>query len=414
MKRVVTHRLRGKLLVSAAVACCSAIALLAGAAPAGAAQPPQPSQPQQSQRSPQPQPQPQQSRSLTVVASVTTHPLAALPAHTHADDGACTPAPNDVDRTNGCWIEGFKFTFLHDGVPVGTTVADLEQSIHLDPSSGAFTEDDMLTEVDSTGKTEAIAIDVAAACASPCSAKADFHGRLADGLEGSVAYTDDAAKDTKNEGTTRYDMLFIAATFPPIVGTIEWGGRDKYRCDNDLSNTNTGCVFPGFTPTLSLSTAQFGAAAAMVAFAQEKMSHHWGRKGEGDELTRQADDSTITSNRAAICKDGTFKNLGTKIGGPGDKDSCDEFPFAATNQSGASSGSGADCTQVQAVRTARTGSEAAQWNDIKALSPVRLDAPCVRGHIPGNLNSGVGGAYGRFIQTQRLVDDDKFWVEVDG
>ena len=37
---------------------------------------------------------------------------------------------------------------------------------------------------------------------------------------------------------------------------------------------------------------------------------------------------------------------------------------------------------------------------------------CARGHIPNKLNIAVGQAYKKFIKTQRLLNDNKFWLEV--
>jgi hypothetical protein len=185
------------------------------------------------------------------------------------------------------------------------------------------------------------------------------------------------------------------------------------RCDSMFTNSS-GCVDENFTPTLYLSLAKYGASAAMVQFAQENMSAHWGLQGVGSPLTRLASSAVASSNRAVIC-DKTFVNEGTAIGGnDGDSDSCDEFPFAATYQSGAFAGvtSGSQCAQVTAIQSGNTGNEAADWASVDPVGAYTGNELCVRGHIPSKLNSGAGGAYGGLITSQRLLDGDPFWVAV--
>lgn len=39
-------------------------------------------------------------------------------------------------------------------------------------------------------------------------------------------------------------------------------------------------------------------------------------------------------------------------------------------------------------------------------------APCIRGHIPSSQNTGLGGQFGRYVQRDRLIQDDPFWVSI--
>lgn len=200
---------------------------------------------------------------------------------------------------------------------------------------------------------------------------------------------------TPEPGTTGAETGFLAA-----------------RCDFTFRNSR-GCVDQGFTPTLFLSLVRYGSSAAMIQFAQASMSAHWGQPGVGSPLTRLA--AGGAANRRVICN-GTFVNQGARIGGnDGDRDSCDEFPFAATYQSGTLNGvtSGAQCAQVTAVSSGTTtGNEAADWPAVAVLGTPTLNEACVRGHIPLRLNNAVGGAYGALIIANRLIDKDPFWVTV--
>src|ERR1017187_2632663 len=186
------------------------------------------------------------------------------------------------------------------------------------------------------------------------------------------------------------------------------------RCDTIATSTD-GCVDEGYIPTLELSSSKYGAAANMIEWAQGEMSAHWGEQGAGSPLTYLGDKAATNVNRQIIC-DSTFVNQGTAIGGDdGSSDSCDEFPFAATYQSGAQNGvtSGEDCAQITAAEIPNpTGILATDWSWLEPLGSPTGNEACVRGHTPLDLNTGVGSAYGTFITTERLIDEDRFWVEI--
>ncbi|MCX2928466.1 hypothetical protein [Streptomyces sp. NEAU-W12] len=115
------------------------------------------------------------------------------------------------------------------------------------------------------------------------------------------------------------------------------------------------------------------------------------------------------ANRQALCGSSKF----TKDSAITD-DSCDEFPFAATYESGALNGvdHGRDCAQVTAVRADTTGDNATDWPVITPAGPFTGEEKCVRGHIPGSLNSDLGRAYALLVMSARLADNDGFWLRV--
>lgn len=108
----------------------------------------------------------------------------------------------------------------------------------------------------------------------------------------------------------------------------------------------------------------------------------------------------------------------------GDTDSCDEFPFASTYESGAMQKdvngnpkpyvtTGANCVQLTADHTATTGNnEPEDWYTDSELTTPTGTEPCVRAHNPNFLNGDVGSAYRSLIGTDRLIDKDPFWVAV--
>lgn len=141
-----------------------------------------------------------------------------------------------------------------------------------------------------------------------------------------------------------------------------------------------------------------------------RSSHH-----AGGVTSRECADPR--ASRTDGYRDSVQKGTVIVHGRENDKDSCDEFPFAATNQSGASQlkakkEKGTVCAQLQSVRTAKSGTEAEQWGNVAVIGTPNYSVPCVRGHVTLKLNNSTGGSYRAFIQSQRLFVDDAFWVSV--
>jgi hypothetical protein len=192
---------------------------------------------------------------------------------------------------------------------------------------------------------------------------------------------------------------------PECLPPYDAGRTLQLRCDNEVAVSNSaGCINSGYTPRLTLSSTTYGAGALMIAYAESHLLEHWGSE---KPLRRLANAGVASHNRSIICNS-TFISGSTGVA----SDSCDEYPFAATYESGALNGvtSGAQCAQVTAVRTASTGTTAHQWDKIRVISAG--DGLCVRGHIPLSLNTGVGSALGTFTIANRLIDKDQYFVTV--
>jgi hypothetical protein len=395
---------------------CAALALLAGALPASAAA--------QSPAARPAGPAKMVTATVTIGATRASTALAARPAAS----AQCAPGVSEFNRSDSCWEDLGTITFLVNNEVVGEEEFTLEQSIHLKAASKDWTENDTILNVTAIKEVPAVVdIVMTATCGSPCRASAHFSGVLKKGLRGTVSYTDTVGNKKSHETETSYDLAVTAPGFvsgPPP----KWNSGLKYRCDQGVAVSGTGCVYPEFTPTLVLSHKQYGAAAYLVAFAQQLMTKHWGyQPDKGAPLTR-ASSSQGGKNRAKICNSTFHPIAGIGAPAPGtphpwkDSDSCDEFPFASTWQSGAQAGAvGQNCVQLEAVHNTTKGNEATQWSTAKVIGTANLNASCVRGHIPGKENSAVGGAYGAFIKSQRLFvstgtsakdTTDKFWVFV--
>ena len=213
--------------------------------------------------------------------------------------------------------------------------------------------------------------------------------------------------------------------YPPAAFTDSGSGLAG-RCDSIVTSSD-GCVNEQSIPTMNLSISVYGASAAMIQWAQENLSGHWGLQGQGQPLHRLFNSILQGDNRTIICQDGSFtadQNITNALTPYKDNDSCDEFPFASTYESGAMVDdvnsnqkpfvtTGADCAQVTAVHTGTSGNnEAADWATTTVNGTPTLTEPCVRGHIPQALNSLVGTAYSTTITTNHLIDKDAFWLSV--
>lgn len=228
------------------------------------------------------------------------------------------------------------------------------------------------------------------------------------------------------DNTLGVNLIANVPGYPPIPASDT--GVLPGRCDSIVSNVgNDGCVDEQFTPTMNLSRSIYGSSADMIAWAQNNLSGHWGLQGKGQPLHRLMDPVLILDNRTIICQDGSFTpdpTLNTALAPYKDKDSCDEFPFAGTYESGAKVedvngnpkpfvNTGADCAQVTAVKTGTSGNEATDWATTTVVGTPTLTEPCVRGHIPLSQNTNATGtAYSTTITVNHLIDKDAFWLLV--
>jgi hypothetical protein len=368
--RVKLRQWHMKLLDFAAAALCAAIITLAASLPANAL--------------------PQGHPALTATATASRSLIKAISPMriTPALTVSCPVGINHYDRTHECWLQAITFVFDNSkGKQVGSTVITLFQYITFRGNALSWSEEDVVTSVKPTGITAPISAELDVSCgASPCTANPSFNpSPIKVGSRGSVSYTDRLSGGRYEKIFNLY-ILEWSAPGVTVHSDPGWSTPWIYRCDNGVAAPGEGCV-TAYTPTLGLSIRQAGASAALFRWAQGHMDEHWGLKGKGKPLTR-ASQSTAAGNRGRVC-DSTFRNSGTVIvhGAENDKDSCDEFPFAATNQSGASQlnakgEKGTACAQLQSVRTANSGTEAEQWGNVKVVGNPNYSAPCVRGARP--------------------------------
>lgn len=177
------------------------------------------------------------------------------------------------------------------------------------------------------------------------------------------------------------------------------------RCDAQARvGSAQGCAVAWFPPTFEVNGYVTGnTSAALMLFTQTWNVDHWGQFPLGRPLHRLNNPTLMASNRTAICKGFTTNPF--VVG-----DECDEFPMAATYESGAMSGLKlADCSQVVPVFTG--GASAGTWSfyTYPGYSPGQH---CAVGHVNSSDNRSTGGQYGAFITNNRVLDKDAFWFTV--
>jgi hypothetical protein len=335
-------------------------------------------------------------------------------------------------RTSTCAILVINSELINSqtGAVLGTAGFLDAEEINLSAKATTWSEYDALYALSETGALIDTPIYMDVACKSPCSppATAIFNGvPIAAGqtLVAVTAYSDSPAPgpDTMNNSYSFTPQPAGTVTLTPATWT-----SPNLRCDK-LVGTTAGCVVPGYIPILDLSIQRSGAGAAFVQWAQLNLSGHWGLEGAvvngvtitGSPLRRLANATEQKANRTTICQDGSFTADPNIY-----QDTCDEFPFAATYESGALNGvtTGAACAQGTAVASpttppAGTLPPVLKVSDVAGYypsfkiegTPTKTEA-CLRSHSPQQLNSDVGGQLGNFTQNERLLDNDQYWVSV--
>jgi hypothetical protein len=309
-----------------------------------------------------------------------------------------------LTRRNACQVlGGYIVVFdLFSGDYLGEAWMTIRQEIDNveDPFSPYWDEYASLTLDDAWGMATTLQSELVENCPAPCQManSSAWGGRrsisVGETLEGSFDNHWNAL-GTVDRMTMSYTMSHIvegAANVPNGVWTAP-----VLRCDHHPSvpSVNAGCVYPDFWPELRLPVSQYREGAMTVATGNYYLSQGLGYL---QPLSRMADDAVAEFNRGIICRDGTWFPIFPD-------DTCDEFAFARSQQSGPLQGvtSGIQCAEVYFEQIN------GQW----FINPVRTvfgNELCVRGHVPGSQNSAVGGAYSGLIRTQRLLQGDPFWA----
>lgn len=179
----------------------------------------------------------------------------------------------------------------------------------------------------------------------------------------------------------------VTATLPPapvIQPFIRALPTAGFTCDAMIGVGQPGCVFRGVTPIVIYSMTKTPALTAHIQAATA--SGLPGKVGTKTLLTR-ATDATTSANRAVACPP---SGLPTRPAGK----TCDEYPFASSNQGGAGgtrvARSFPGCGMNDPNRTGSTGFS--------------------RCYVPEFQQNSQGGTMSSFYQNQRVQYQDAYQV----
>lgn len=296
---------------------------------------------------------------------------------------------------------------------LGTANLYINTTAELDPRKGTWSES-MKVEFDGSRDPMAavqhlnVSADVSCDLNCETTQKSPWTGAKTlsnanDLAEGTVAYSDVPAVDEKDFTEIKYHLYITHTGSTPTKPNVEWTMPRYVRCNTHLTkegNESTGCALPSITPPdMELPISTYGAAAVTYGFGQYALPDGWGyrkpmqRALDGDE------------RRKYTCG---YKSTVEFVRKPDivPDDSCDEYPFASTKQGGTD---GALCAEITPLLE-----DDGKYHvyDSDPSRPVTGKEPCVRGHVPGNLNGIAGTAYSNYIQDWRLMEDDSFWVSI--
>ncbi|WNI22745.1 hypothetical protein [Streptomyces sp. ITFR-16] len=219
-------------------------------------------------------------------------------------------------------------------------------------------------------------------------------------------------------------FLGFGAAAPEAAGAVKtkdpsWVFWEQVRCDNGVVIKNsTGCVFAKHIPVWQTNTKRYPAAAAYYWLLREELASHPGSQARKSPMHRLTDTAAQAHNRDTVCnKTGEGKwTIHDDATGDTQGRQCDEFPFAATRESGGQwlpVTNGGVCAQLYAKQQPDK-----TWRllDDDRYDPPTWTEPCGRATMPGKQNgdAGRGPGLSGFYTKARLADGDPFYMEVPG
>ncbi|WP_436850934.1 NucA/NucB deoxyribonuclease domain-containing protein [Streptomyces hokutonensis] len=327
-----------------------------------------------------------------------------------ASSCSITPAWT-YSRFSYCYMSSVTSTLTHPD----TGVVDVAHSIisgegKLNRNTGEWTENNLVTFVDATGLLTNSIVTFSAVCSGACTTTQSAAWSVTgvpmvpgESLTETITFRDTPAPGAVDRLTNAYQFGVAPSSGNSIGVPASWSNPHAVRCDKTMvSNTATGCVIGDWKPILEISAtdSRYGAAAATYYWAQRALIDRWGSSGA--PLTRFDDAARKTRNRRQTCQDLSsepFINEPTIV----PTDSCDEYPFAGTEQGGKD---GALCAEI--VPLLQNG----VWQFYAFNSrPNTGNEPCVRSHVPLLQNTTAGSAYSGFIGSQHVIDQENFYID---
>ena len=311
-------------------------------------------------------------------------------------------------RFEAC-IHNERFTYtlvdLKTGKVLGEATFEFSAEDEFSNTALSWAENASLTMVSGTGDVAGLAIQLTASCTG-CTVVSGltWGGPVVTGrtLTGSVGYRASVAAGSSTTADTSY---IITATQPDTVPvqTGQLWGPPGIRCDA-IVGTSKGCVISDYVPELDIpmSDPKVGQAAAGIAWAQQDLPDRWGTVD--NPLHRLADPAAQEANRKKIC--GTFTRSTTY----NPNDSCDEYAFAASRESGGQLGiPGSSCAEIYPFYDdgVESGNDPGWYVQVITSDGTER---CSRAHVEQEINVAVGRRLSGFTAQQRLLDKDAYYL----
>ncbi|MFD8024504.1 NucA/NucB deoxyribonuclease domain-containing protein [Streptomyces lavendulae] len=299
----------------------------------------------------------------------TWDPPTQSPALAAAAAAAATDCP-ELSRTANCETHTIHGDMFKDGVLTGGTDSVMFAAWHTNARERTFTVNIHITYVSAYGTAVGISDLITASCTGTCTATGFITSPgAAPGVEyeGVLSFTDAVAANQQHQTTP----VFTATPVLPPDYVAEPGSGDAkttMRCDDQLRGVRAGCIVKNATPTVDMS------GLPKIAENIRGIQARGGYGVPGDDaraLHRITREATINGNRRAVCSRRV-------VGSPPEPGlSCDEYPFASTKEGGTTLG---------------TFYRGWAW-------------------VPRAEQNSQGGLLSSFYRTNRVLEDDPFWVK---
>lgn len=343
------------------------------------------------------------------------------------DPGVDDPFP-DEPSSEACSLVKFEYRWtrtggqcgsvevqyiLYDeyGKVLGTGLLDVSTTLHTKWNSTELSEDIRVAVTQVTDAVKTLNVKFRTDCTAGCLAtqRAPWYGNTALGVgsapaTGTVSYSGVIpAGGTRTSFQTQYQMYVTTAGSIPVDPSASWmpPAGAIIRCDSEMPTTS-GCVMPSDddekAPTLvyNLSDPKHGQAAA---------AYELGMRLRGSNLFHGANKDVADTNRKKTCGSLSSKKFVNLYPDIPKADSCDEFPFASTQEGGTD---GALCAEITPTLV----------NGVWTTPPTDPSNPvtnqqCIRAHMSLSANSSAGGRFGSFKGRNRIISGDAFRMVIE-
>lgn len=226
------------------------------------------------------------------------------------------------DRTEMCLMDGATVTNIdtETGEPLGTATFQVNQLINFAWNSLNFTENYEFVVTEVTGSMAGTGANLTVTCTlkTTCLDIGGFEDVPL--VEGTDEVTTLQGSDTTSSVDT--NSISYTLSWDPITLTSTQYTSPDFRCDSNVAvSGSAGCIVPGFTPDVDMSSLPDITQNILAVWAKSTMEY--GNYGLGNPLTR--DTALRAANRAVACPSSVTSQAPSGT-------SCDEYPFARTDQ----------------------------------------------------------------------------------